>query len=463
MASHHEKHTWRSHGLTVARAPEHVQDGSHREKRRPTVPSVTGNTGFVAPAMPPTSKNAPGATLGHVGESTVPFELPSSALDGVGSRPFGVYVHVPFCVTRCGYCDFNTYTAGELGTAASPESWLDGLRRELDLAAKLLGTPPPADTVFVGGGTPSLLGADGLGDVLAAVRNSFGLTPDAEVTTESNPESTSPEFFAGLREAGYTRVSLGMQSTAPHVLKVLDRVHTPGRPTRAAVEAREAGFEHVNLDLIYGTPGERPEDLRASVEAVLAAGVDHVSAYALIVEEGTALARRIRRGELPPPNDDVLADDYELIDSMLTAAGLRWYEVSNWAASPEARCRHNFGYWLGGDWWGAGPGAHSHVGGVRWWNVKHPARYSSVLARGELPVAGHERLTEDDRHLERVMLELRLAEGLPLAALAPDEVERAHRAVADGLLDSAAAAEGRAVLTDRGRLLADAVVRRLVA
>ncbi len=381
----------------------------------------------------------------------------------MGSRPFGVYVHVPFCATRCGYCDFNTYTAGELGTAASPESWLDGLRRELDLAAELLGTPPPADTVFVGGGTPSLLGADGLGHVLDAVRSSFGLAPDAEVTTESNPESTSPEFFAGLREAGYTRVSLGMQSTARHVLKVLDRVHTPGRPTRAAAEAREAGFEHVNLDLIYGTPGERTADLRASVEAVLDAGVDHVSAYALIVEEGTALARRVRRGELPPPDDDVLADDYELIDSMLTAAGMRWYEVSNWASSPEARCRHNLGYWLGGDWWGAGPGAHSHVGGVRWWNVKHPARYSSVLARGELPVAGQERLTEDDRHLERVMLELRLADGLSLDALDPDGVERAHRAVADGLLDRGAVAEGRAVLTDRGRLLADAVVRRLVA
>ncbi|EHY90976.1 radical SAM family heme chaperone HemW [Saccharomonospora azurea] len=397
-----------------------------------------------------------------MGESTVSFELPPAAVRGVGSRPFGVYVHVPFCATRCGYCDFNTYTAGELGTAASPESWLDGLRRELDLAAQLLGAPPAADTVFVGGGTPSLLGSDGLGHVLDAVRASFGLASDAEVTTESNPESTSPEFFAGLREAGYTRVSLGMQSAARHVLTVLDRVHTPGRPVRAAAEARAAGFEHVNLDLIYGTPGERTEDLRASVDAVLDAGVDHVSAYALIVEEGTALARRVRRGEIPAPDDDVLAERYEVIDSMLSAAGLRWYEVSNWAASTQARCRHNLGYWLGGDWWGAGPGAHSHVGGVRWWNVKHPARYSSVLADGALPVAGHERLSEDDVHLERVMLELRLAEGLPLDALDAGGVEEAHRAVADGLLERGALADGRAVLTDRGRLLADAVVRRLV-
>ena len=255
--------------------------------------------------------------------------LPPAALDGLGSRPFGVYVHVPFCASRCGYCDFNTYTLGELAGSGSPSSWLDGLRSELDLAGRVLGTPPVADTVFVGGGTPSLLGADGLTAVLDAVRERFGLAPDAEVTTESNPESTSPEFFAAIRAAGYTRVSLGMQSSAPHVLAVLDRRHTPGRAPAAAREARAAGFEHVNLDLIYGTPGETPDDLRRSVETALAAGVDHVSAYALIVEEGTALARRIGRGELPAPDDDVLAADYELIDDLLTDAGLGWYEVSN--------------------------------------------------------------------------------------------------------------------------------------
>ncbi|WP_216216205.1 radical SAM family heme chaperone HemW [Amycolatopsis aidingensis] len=389
--------------------------------------------------------------------------LQEDALEGVGTRPFGVYVHVPFCATRCGYCDFNTYTAGELGSSSSPGSWLEALRRELDLAAGLLGTPPRADTVFVGGGTPSLLGADGLAAVLDAVRGSFGLAGDAEVTTESNPESTSPEFFAGLLRAGYTRVSLGMQSAAPHVLRVLDRVHTPGRPVAAAREARAAGFEHVNLDLIYGTPGEREEDLRSSLEAVLAAGVDHVSAYALIVEDGTALARRVRRGELPAPDDDVLARRYELLDAALAGAGLHWYEVSNWAASARARCRHNLGYWLGGDWWGAGPGAHGHIGGVRWWNAKHPARYAARLESGELPVAGQEVLTAQDRYLERVMLELRLAEGLPLEAL--DEAGRrsVQDAVAEGLLERSALADrGRAVLTGRGRLLADGVVRRLV-
>ncbi|GAA1282228.1 radical SAM family heme chaperone HemW [Saccharothrix xinjiangensis] len=387
--------------------------------------------------------------------------LPATALAGLGSRPFGVYVHVPFCATRCGYCDFNTYTAGELGSSASPESWLEGLGRELDLAARVLGAPPAAETVFVGGGTPSLLGADGLAAVLDAVRASVGLAPGAEVTTEANPESTSPAFFGSLRDAGYTRVSLGMQSAARHVLAVLDRSHTPGRPVAAAREAREAGFDHVNLDLIYGTPGETADDLRASLDAVRDAGVDHVSAYALIVEEGTALARRVRRGELPMPDDDVLADKYEQVDRALTGQGLRWYEVSNWAADAAAECRHNLLYWRGADWWGAGPGAHSHVGGVRWWNVKHPAKYAGLLAGGASPAVGREVLSEDDRRVERVLLELRLAAGLPLGALDDDGRAEARTAAADGLLDPAALGAGRCVLTDRGRLLADAVVRRL--
>jgi putative oxygen-independent coproporphyrinogen III oxidase len=386
--------------------------------------------------------------------------LPPSALAGLGTRPFGVYVHVPFCATRCGYCDFNTYTPGELGSSASPESWLDGLKRELDLAAHVLGAPPRTETVFVGGGTPSLLGASGLTAVLDAVRSSFGLADGAEVTTESNPESTSPSFFEGIRDAGYTRVSLGMQSAARHVLQVLDRKHTPGRPVAAAQEALAAGFEHVNLDLIYGTPGERPEDLRASLDAVFSSGADHVSAYALIVEDGTGLARRIKRGDLPMPDDDVLASSYEMIDAAMTASGLSWYEVSNWARTPESRCRHNVLYWQGADWWGAGPGAHSHVGGVRFWNVKHPARYSSLLAEGLSPAAGREILSAEDRRVERVLLELRLAEGLPLDVLDAEGQAEAEKALADGLLEPLDS--GRCVLTPHGRLLADAVVRRLL-
>lgn len=390
--------------------------------------------------------------------------LPATALDGLGARPFGVYVHVPFCAARCGYCDFNTYTPAELdasGSMGSMGSWLTALRAELDLAARVLGAPPAADTVFIGGGTPSLLGSDGLAAVLAAVRTTFGLVAGAEVTTEANPESTSPAFFADLLDAGFTRVSLGMQSLAPHVLAVLDRRHTPGRATAAAREAIAAGFGHVSLDLIYGTPGETTDDLRASLEAALAAGVDHVSAYALIVEQGTALARRIRRGELPPPDDDVLADRYELIDDILTAAGLSWYELSNWAATAESRCRHNLGYWLGGDWWGTGPGAHSHVGGVRWWNVRHPARYAELLSDGRSPAAGREVLTAADRTMERVLLESRLADGLPVDVLDSRGRREAREVVAEGLLDAVSWEHGRCVLTRRGRLLADAVVRRL--
>jgi putative oxygen-independent coproporphyrinogen III oxidase len=386
--------------------------------------------------------------------------LPPTALQGLGQAPFGVYVHVPFCATRCGYCDFNTYTPGELGSSSSPSSWLDAVRRELDLAARVLRKPVPADTVFVGGGTPSLLGAGGLAAVLDAVRRSLGLAPHAEVTTEANPESTAPEFFAGIAAAGYTRVSLGMQSAAPHVLAVLDRAHTPGRPVAAAAQAHAAGIGQVSLDLIYGTPGETSEDLAVSLEAVLTAGVDHVSAYALVVEAGTALARRVARGELPSPDDDVLAERYEQIDTALSTAGLRWYEVSNWATSAESRCQHNLGYWAGGNWWGAGPGAHSHVGGVRWWNSKHPARYAAALQAGCSPAAGREVLNPAERYIEQVMLGLRLADGLALDVLEVSGRAAADRAVTDGLLITTPS--NRLVLTRRGRLLADTVVRNLL-
>ena len=371
-------------------------------------------------------------------------------------RQFGVYVHVPFCATRCGYCDFNTYTPAELG-GANPDAWLEALRTELRLAAELAGAQP-VDTVFVGGGTPSVLGADRLAAVLDAVRENFCLVPDAEVTTEANPESTSPELFDALLAAGYTRVSLGMQSVAPHVLRVLDRVHSPGRAVAAAEEALAAGFRHVSLDLIYGTPGESDDDLLRSVDTAVEAGVDHVSAYALVVEDGTALARRVRRGEVDAPDDDVLARRYELLDARLADAGFAWYEVSNWAR-PGGECRHNVGYWSGGEWWGAGPGAHGFVGSMRWWNVKHPNAYAAALAEGVLPVAGFEELGPVEAHTETVMLSIRMRSGLPAAALDDAEMARAQTAIADGLLVRDA---DRLVLTDRGRLLADGVVRTLL-
>ncbi len=371
-------------------------------------------------------------------------------------QPFGLYLHVPFCLTRCGYCDFNTYTPAELG-GVNPDAWLSALGTELQLAAARLDAPT-VHTVFVGGGTPSLLGGARLTTLLDMVREHFVLAPDAEITTEANPESTWPEFFEEIRAAGYTRVSLGMQSVVPHVLGVLDRVHTPNRSAAAAREALELGFEHVSLDLIYGTPGESDDDLLRSVDTAIETGVDHVSAYALVIEKGTAMARRVRSGELAAPDDDVLAHRYELVDARLSAAGLNWYEVSNWCR-PAGECRHNLGYWDGGEWWGAGPGAHGFVGATRWWNVKHPNAYAQMLADATLPVAGFEQLDAGALHTEDVLLKIRLRKGLPLARLSAAERERANAAIADGLLIS----EGdRLVLTPRGRLLADAVVRTLL-
>jgi putative oxygen-independent coproporphyrinogen III oxidase len=386
--------------------------------------------------------------------------LPDSALSEVGKSGFGFYVHVPFCASRCGYCDFNTYTPSESGLAQ--DDYVAAAMREITLAKRVLGhDAPPVETVFFGGGTPTMLTADQLGWLLDAIDRSFGLTPDAEVTTEANPESVDLAYLRRLRDVGFTRVSLGMQSAAPGVLRILERRHTPGRATAAATEAREAGFEHVNLDLIYGTPTETPEDFAQSLRAAIDAGADHVSAYSLIVEDGTRLATQVRRGEIPQPSDDIAADRYLAAEQALTDAGFSWYEVSNWATSTSARCRHNLLYWQGGDWWGIGPGAHSHVGGVRWWNVKRPGAYADRLREDASPGHAREILTERDRYVEDVMLRLRLSDGMPLADLRDVDREVAD-AVADGLLDRAAYESGRAALTLHGRLLADAVIRDLL-
>ncbi len=388
--------------------------------------------------------------------------LPPRISARVGARPFGFYVHVPYCASRCGYCDFNTYTAAELGGAASQLSYARDAIAEISLVRRVLGTAElPVATVFFGGGTPTLLPVPDLAATLRAIDDDFGLRADAEVTIEANPESVDARSLARLRAAGFNRISLGMQSVAPHVLAVLDRRHTPGAPQQRVAEAFAAGFEHVSLDLIYGTPGESDDDWRASLAAAVDAGPDHISAYALIVEEGTRLAARVRRGELPMPDDDVLADRYLIADELLASAGFGWYEVSNWALDG-GQCRHNLGYWRGDDWWGVGPGAHSHVAGLRWWNVKHPSAYASRLASGSSPALAREALDDETRRVEDVMLRLRLAEGLDVQVL--DDVGRkAAQVEADaGLLDASAMAGGRLVLTLRGRLLADGVVRRLL-
>ncbi|TQK71891.1 radical SAM family heme chaperone HemW [Nocardioides sp. SLBN-35] len=387
--------------------------------------------------------------------------LPPEALAEAGTRPFGFYVHVPFCRVRCGYCDFNTYTAEELGPGVSRASYADQAVAEVRLARRVLGERDlPVDTVFLGGGTPTLLPPEDLGRVLRAIDDEFGLAPDAEVTTEANPDSVDLSYLERLREAGYTRVSFGVQSAVPHVLAVLDRTHDPLRVPGVVEAARTAGFDQVSLDLIYGTPGESNDDWEETLEAALACVPDHVSAYSLIVEDGTALARRVRRGELPMPDDDDLADKYVQADERLVGAGLGWYEVSNWAREDAARCRHNLGYWAGADWWGIGPGAHSHVGGVRWWNVKHPAAYAGRLAEGVTPAHAREVLGAETRRVERVLLEVRLRSGLPVDVLDDDERAALPGLVADGLVEDRA---DRVVLTLRGRLLADGVVHRLLA
>lgn len=402
--------------------------------------------------------------------------LPPQASIGAEERGFSLYAHIPFCSVRCGYCDFNTYTAAELGGGASQAEYAQTAVAEVRLAARALdasGVPRRRlSTVFFGGGTPTLLPAGDLAAILGAAVAEWGLEPGAEVTTEANPDSVTPESLAALREAGFTRVSFGMQSAVPHVLKVLDRTHTPSRVPEAVRWARDAGLD-VSLDLIYGTPGESMDDWRTSLDAALECEPDHVSAYALIVEEGTKLAAQIRRGQVPNVDDDDHAAKYELADAALGEAGFHWYEVSNWArgaggavddggASRRFECRHNLAYWRGGDWWGLGPGAHSHVGGVRWWNVKHPRAYAARLAQGESPAAGRETLDAATRLEERIILELRLADGLPVALLAPEARREVAGLIAEGLVEGPAALHGTLVLTLAGRLLADAVVRRLM-
>jgi oxygen-independent coproporphyrinogen-3 oxidase len=394
--------------------------------------------------------------------------LPDSVRDGAAGRGFGVYLHVPFCTVRCGYCDFNTYTATELGGGASQLAYADTALAEIALGGRVLrdaGLPErPVSTVFVGGGTPTVLPAADLVRMLDGVRSTWGLEAGAEVTTEANPDSVTPESLAELARGGFTRVSFGMQSAVPHVLATLERTHDPRRIPDVVRWARDAGLA-VSLDLIYGTPGESLDDWRASLETALATGVDHVSAYALVVERGTKMAVQVKRGLLALPDEDDQAAKYELADDLLTAAGLHWYEVSNWARTPADACRHNLAYWRNDDWWGVGPGAHSHVGGVRWWNVKHPRTYAARLAEGLSPAAGRETVEDSSARLERVMLGVRLDEGLPLDALSLDARTAVAGLVADGLVDPAgvlARGDARRVrLTRRGRLLADTVVRTL--
>ncbi|WP_019175173.1 radical SAM family heme chaperone HemW [Brevibacterium ravenspurgense] len=385
--------------------------------------------------------------------------LPASAQAGAESRTLSAYIHVPYCRVRCGYCDFNTYTAEELGPGANRSDWAGNLAHEVELASRVLADFParPVSTVFFGGGTPTLLPAADLVFALERVRDAFGLAADAEVTTEANPDTLSPEYVAQLAEAGFTRVSMGMQSAVPHVLATLDRTHNPEQVPKAVQWVKDAGMQ-VSVDLIYGTPGESAEDWQRSVEAAVAMEPDHISAYSLIVEPGTKMGAQVRRGELPMPDEDDLADKYAAADAAFSAAGLHWYEVSNWARSAEFECRHNVAYWQGQDWWGFGAGAHSHIGGVRFWNAKHPRAWADRLGQGQSPAIGREVLDADTRRLEDLMLRARIRQGMRLSELPAGTELLLEQFAKQGLVEPD---EEWLALSLRGRLMADFIVREL--
>ncbi len=395
--------------------------------------------------------------------------LPQHSLATLNNRDFGLYVHVPFCRVRCGYCDFNTYTALELGPSpgASAATFAQATMIELNLAARVLEGadrpgPTAVSTIFIGGGTPTLLPPSDLVQIVDGIRSRWPLHDDVEITTEANPDTITSALAHVLAHAGFTRVSLGMQSAVPHVLATLDRTHQPDNVASAVRAVRGAGMQ-VSLDLIYGTPGESLADWQASLDAALACEPDHVSAYALTIEPGTAMGAAVRRGTLPRPSDDDEADKYEIADTALSSAGFDWYEISNWSTSSATRCRHNLAYWRGDNWWGIGPGAHSHVGGTRWWNVKHPAAYADRLKTGASPAHAREVLTAEQQYDESVLLRIRLAAGLDLAVLGAQGRQAVAGLVASGLLDGRSALRGRALLTRRGRLMADTVVHALLA
>jgi oxygen-independent coproporphyrinogen-3 oxidase len=393
--------------------------------------------------------------------------LPANAVVDSDARTFHAYLHIPFCRVRCGYCDFNTYTASEL-RGVTQNSFLDNLSNEISFSRAAIensGLPEREfSSVFFGGGTPTQLEAKQLAAVLQQLKEEFGVIAGAEVTTEANPDNVDEDYFENLSAAGFNRVSIGMQSAVPEVLATLDRTHNPENVEKAVRAAKNNGLQ-TSVDLIYGTPGESIADWKFSVQTALSLGVDHISAYSLIVEPGTKLAQQIKNGKVAEPDEDEQAEKYELADELFQEAGFNWYEVSNWSTGESTRSAHNLAYWRSNDWWGYGPGAHSHIGGTRWWNVKHPASYAEKLAAGNSPALAREVLSEQTRLTERILLEIRIADGLAIEVvkrLNPDAAKFISGFIADGLIDAKSAISGRILLTQRGRLLADSLVRDLL-
>jgi len=386
----------------------------------------------------------------------------------VGSQsgaPLSFYIHIPYCVKRCGYCDFNTYTPAELkisdGLTEISRSYIDLLIAEARQARIEAADAGKIPTIFFGGGTPTLMEPADLQRILHELENSFGFTDDIEITIEANPDTVTREKLSALRAIGINRISFGMQSASPHVLALLDRTHNPDNVGKATHWAREVGFDHVSVDLIYGTPTETLDDWRESVNAALALPIDHLSAYALIVEEGTKFAAQVKRGEVASPDDDLMADKYVIVDDMCSAAGMSWYELSNWS-KPNGECRHNIAYWQGADWWGLGPGAHSHFQGKRWWNVKHPSTYRDRILEKVSPALDSELLNESEKESERIMLQIRMPDGISKLSLSQPAQLRLAEYLPTGHIDSDAWARGAVCLTQSGRLIADRIVQEIL-
>ncbi len=375
------------------------------------------------------------------------------------------YIHIPYCVKRCGYCDFNTYTPSELkiteGLAQISNSYIDLLLMEIKAAKSQVSQSANVPSIFFGGGTPSLMQPDDIGRVISTIKSEFTLLPDAEITMECNPDTVTKESLAAFRAVGVNRVSFGMQSAVKHVLATLDRTHNPENLLQATTWAKEVGFSEISVDLIYGTPGESLADWQTSIDAALTLPITHISAYALIIEEGTKLAAQIKRGEVAPVDDDLTAEKYLVADKAFTAAGFEWYELSNWAKSGSLS-KHNLAYWLGDNWWGAGPGAHSHLNGKRFWNVKHPNLYKERVLANQSPVADSEVLEELQIESERLMLSLRLPSGLDKKSLNELQLAELSSYVQSGHLDQANWNQGRATLTLDGRLIADRILRQIL-
>ena len=375
------------------------------------------------------------------------------------------YIHIPYCVKRCGYCDFNTYTPSELkiteGLAQISNSYIDLLLMEIKAAKSQVSQSANVPSIFFGGGTPSLMQPDDIGRVISTIKSEFTLLPDAEITMECNPDTVTKESLAAFRAVGVNRVSFGMQSAVKHVLATLDRTHNPENLLQATTWAKEVGFSEISVDLIYGTPGESLADWQTSIDAALTLPITHISAYALIIEEGTKLAAQIKRGEVAPVDDDLTAEKYLVADKAFTAAGYEWYELSNWAKSGSLS-KHNLAYWSGDNWWGAGPGAHSHLNGKRFWNVKHPNLYKERVLANQSPVADSEVLEELQIESERLMLSLRLPSGLDKQSLNELQLAELSSYVESGHLDQANWNQGRATLTLDGRLIADRILRQIL-